>query len=55
MTGKDLLIETLQQVLQKIQDAATDGLMGTPDYKQDRLKLIQQYATIGLNKQVADR
>lgn len=50
MTGRDELIAALEQVLRKILDAAVDGQGGSANYALDRLRLIQQYAEIGLRK-----
>lgn len=50
MTGQEQLTVALERVLEKILDAAKDGQGGSNSYKLDRLRLIQQYAEIGLKR-----
>lgn len=50
MAGQEQLVVALERVLEKILDAAKDGQDGSANYALDRLRLIQQYAEIGLRK-----
>ena len=47
---QEKLVEALELVLEKIQTAAHDGQNGSASYALDRLRLIEQYAKIGLKK-----
>lgn len=49
MTRKQKLV-ALGLVLEKILDAAVAGQNGSAAYALDRLRLVQQYAEIGLKK-----
>lgn len=53
MAGQEKTITELNRVLEKILDAAKDGQDGSATYALDRLRLIQQYAKIGLRKTAA--
>jgi hypothetical protein len=52
MNGQQQLIEALTLLLERIETAAKDGQNGSTAYALDRLRLIQQYAEIGLKKTV---
>lgn len=50
MVRTDDLILDLERVFEKIQTAARDGQGGSAAYALDRLRLIEQYARIGLGR-----